>query len=175
MSTHVSVAPAPFDLVTVANRWCRSHLTRLADWKTQSVQQSPSRAQSPQSLYTLRSSVGGTAWVSAVGDDPFGRRIIASLGSAGVDVSHAITVPSLQTGIYFIDPLPDGHTSVHYYRADSAASLMTTEILAPAAFAALRGSASHRVYSCPVTRMRTTGLRSALQSPSRTWTSRPLT
>jgi 2-dehydro-3-deoxygluconokinase len=72
------------------------------------------------------------AWLSAVGNDPFGRRILATLRAAGVDVSLAVTSPHSRTGVYFKDPLPDGRTAVHYYRAGSAASRMTTEILAPA-------------------------------------------
>jgi 2-dehydro-3-deoxygluconokinase len=73
------------------------------------------------------------AWISAVGNDPFGRRILAVLGSAGVDVSHAVTDAHSQTGVYFKDPLPDGRTAVRYYRAGSAASRMTIQILTAAA------------------------------------------
>ncbi|MFD3479042.1 sugar kinase [Streptomyces sp. NPDC058695] len=66
----------------------------------------------------------GAAWVSRVGDDPFGRRIVAAVASRGVDVTgvrHDISAP---TGVYFKDPRPDG-TRVHYYRAGSAASRMS--------------------------------------------------
>ncbi|MFE1951133.1 sugar kinase [Streptomyces sp. NPDC059524] len=67
----------------------------------------------------------GTAWLSRVGDDPFGRRIRAAVAARGVDVTGVRTDPSAPTGVYFKDPGPDGATRVHYYRAGSAASRMT--------------------------------------------------
>ncbi|WP_326778142.1 sugar kinase [Streptomyces sp. NBC_01445] len=66
----------------------------------------------------------GAAWVSRVGDDPFGRRIVAAVASRGVDVTGVRRDTSAPTGIYFKDPRPDG-TRVHYYRAGSAASRMS--------------------------------------------------
>ncbi|MCQ4212912.1 sugar kinase [Streptomyces longispororuber] len=64
------------------------------------------------------------AWVSRVGDDPFGRRIVAAVAARGVDVRGVRADPDAPTGVYFKDPGPDG-TRVHYYRAGSAASRMT--------------------------------------------------
>ncbi|MER7204892.1 carbohydrate kinase [Streptomyces sp. CB01635] len=66
----------------------------------------------------------GAAWVSRVGDDPFGRRIVAAVASRGVDVTGVRRDTSAPTGVYFKDPRPDG-TRVHYYRAGSAASRMS--------------------------------------------------
>jgi 2-dehydro-3-deoxygluconokinase len=63
------------------------------------------------------------AWLSRVGDDPFGRRILADLTARGVDVTAVEIDPARQTGVYFKDPGPDG-TGIHYYRRDSAATLM---------------------------------------------------
>ncbi|MEU6814439.1 sugar kinase [Streptomyces sp. NPDC046860] len=63
------------------------------------------------------------AWVGRVGDDPFGRRVVASIAARGVDVSGVRTDPGAPTGVYFKDPGPDG-TRVHYYRRGSAASRM---------------------------------------------------
>ncbi|MFI5663963.1 sugar kinase [Streptomyces sp. NPDC051684] len=64
------------------------------------------------------------AWVSRVGDDPFGRRIVAAVASRGVDTHGALLDSTAPTGVYFKDPGPEG-TRVHYYRAGSAASRMT--------------------------------------------------
>ncbi|MFE2500049.1 sugar kinase [Streptomyces scopuliridis] len=64
------------------------------------------------------------AWVSRVGNDPFGRRIVAAVASRGVDVGGVLRDLEAPTGVYFKDPDPDG-TRVHYYRAGSAASRMT--------------------------------------------------
>jgi 2-dehydro-3-deoxygluconokinase len=68
-----------------------------------------------------------TTWVSAVGDDPFGHRILDEMASSGVDASHVRIDPGAPTGVFFKDPRPDGGTSVHYYRMASAASFMTAE------------------------------------------------
>ncbi|MFB8000369.1 sugar kinase [Streptomyces sp. NPDC056002] len=66
----------------------------------------------------------GAGWVSRVGDDPFGRRIVAAVASRGVDVTGVRRDAAAPTGVYFKDPGPDG-TRVHYYRAGSAASRMS--------------------------------------------------
>ncbi|MDW3848420.1 sugar kinase [Micromonospora sp. BRA006-A] len=62
-----------------------------------------------------------TAWVSRVGDDPFGRRVVAEVAAAGVDVSLVAVDRDAPTGLYLKDPGPD-RTRVHYHRAGSAAS-----------------------------------------------------
>ncbi|MGO1972244.1 MAG: sugar kinase [Propionibacteriaceae bacterium] len=69
-------------------------------------------------------------WASRVGDDPFGRRLLAEFRTAGIDLSHVEVVADGQTGIYFKDSGSD--RSVYYYRAASAASAMTVESLLPA-------------------------------------------
>jgi 2-dehydro-3-deoxygluconokinase len=69
-----------------------------------------------------------SAWVSRVGDDPLGRRIVKEIGRTGVDVSAVGTDPRAPSGVYFKD-VRDGATTVHYYRAGSAASRMGPELL----------------------------------------------
>ncbi|ANS63462.1 PfkB family carbohydrate kinase [Streptomyces lincolnensis] len=91
---------------------------------------------------TLRMAVGGAesnvacglaglghraAWLSRVGDDPFGRRIMADLAARGVDVSAVETDPEHPTGVYFKDPGPD-RTRTYYYRGGSAATRMGPEL-----------------------------------------------
>ncbi|MGW0572333.1 sugar kinase [Streptomyces tauricus] len=73
------------------------------------------------------------AWLSRVGDDPFGRRVLAELTARGVDVSAVETDPARPTGVYFKDPAPDpgsgpGHTRTYYYRGGSAASAMGPDL-----------------------------------------------
>src|SRR5262245_24907765 len=65
-----------------------------------------------------------TAWVSRVGADPLGRRVLDELRSHGVDVSWVYEDPAAPTGVYFKDPGEHG-TAVHYYRSESAASRMS--------------------------------------------------
>ncbi|MFD0022093.1 sugar kinase [Streptomyces sp. NPDC058382] len=67
-------------------------------------------------------------WVSALGDDPFGRRIRGEVAACGVDVSGVRTDPHRPTGLLVKDPGPDG-TRVHYYRRGSAASALAPDLL----------------------------------------------
>ncbi|GAA4370064.1 sugar kinase [Agromyces bauzanensis] len=61
------------------------------------------------------------AWAGAVGADPLGERVLATLRRRGVDVTLAAVDDTAPTGLYLKDPGPDG-TRVHYYRRCSAAS-----------------------------------------------------
>ncbi|PZF94756.1 carbohydrate kinase [Micromonospora deserti] len=67
-------------------------------------------------------------WAGRVGDDPFGRLVVAHLAAAGVDVGSVRTDPAAPTGLYAKDPRPAG-TRVHYYRAGSAASRLDRTVL----------------------------------------------
>lgn len=68
-------------------------------------------------------------WVSAVGADPFGQRVLADVAARGVDVAGVRTDPARPTGLLVKDPGPDG-TRVHYYRRGSAASALGPDVLA---------------------------------------------
>ncbi|MGY6019177.1 sugar kinase [Streptomyces spinosirectus] len=65
----------------------------------------------------------GVSWLSALGDDAFGRRVRAAVASAGVDVTGVRTDPRRPTGLLVKDPGRD-RTRVHYYRTGSAASAL---------------------------------------------------
>ncbi|MEU6700373.1 sugar kinase [Pseudonocardia sp. NPDC046786] len=69
-----------------------------------------------------------SAWLSQVGDDALGRRMVAAVAAPGVDVSAVRVLPGAPTGVYFKDPGPEG-TRVLYYRAGSAASRMDPSVL----------------------------------------------
>jgi 2-dehydro-3-deoxygluconokinase len=62
------------------------------------------------------------AWLSALGDDPFGRLVRARLTAAGV---HCVarTDSERTTGLYMKEPRPEG-TRVRYWRRGSAASTL---------------------------------------------------
>lgn len=71
-------------------------------------------------------------WVSRLGDDAFGRRVLRRVGGGGVDVSAVRTDPTRPTGLLFKspqDPAKNGGTSVSYYRQGSAASAMGPDVL----------------------------------------------
>ncbi|PFG39426.1 2-dehydro-3-deoxygluconokinase [Georgenia soli] len=59
-----------------------------------------------------------TAWVSALGDDPLGDRVLAAIESSGVDTRWVVRDPCANTGVYVKDP----GAKVYYYRRGSAAS-----------------------------------------------------
>lgn len=64
------------------------------------------------------------AWVSRVGDDPFGRIVTDAVARHGID-THGVEVdPCLPTGLYVKDTAPGG-AGVLYYRRGSAASAMS--------------------------------------------------
>ncbi len=67
-------------------------------------------------------------WVSAVGDDPFGRAVLDGLAEAGVDTGDVRIDPDRPTGVYFKDAASTG-SRVHYYRAGSAATAMGPDLL----------------------------------------------
>lgn len=68
------------------------------------------------------------SWLSAVGDDALGRRVLAAVGRAGVDVSGVLTDLQRPTGLLLKEPGPDG-TRVHYYRKGSAAAALGPGVL----------------------------------------------
>jgi 2-dehydro-3-deoxygluconokinase len=63
-------------------------------------------------------------WAGALGDDEFGRGILAFLRSEAVEVAGARLDDSAPTGVYFKERRALGRLRVHYYRAGSAASRM---------------------------------------------------
>lgn len=78
-----------------------------------------------------------TGVFSAVGDDAFGRDFLKLWKREGVDRSTVITRTGGRTGLYFISYGEDGHV-FSYYRAGSAASLVTTAELPLGQIAAAR-------------------------------------
>ena len=69
-----------------------------------------------------------SGWVSAVGDDPFGRAMLREVASHGVDVSACVVDPSRPTGLY-VKESGAGGSPVRYYRAGSAASALGPSLL----------------------------------------------
>lgn len=67
-----------------------------------------------------------TAWVSAVGDDALGVRVLDKVAGHGVDVRGVTRNPDAPTGVYFKDP----GRGVLYYRRGSAASLLGPDDIA---------------------------------------------
>ncbi|WP_226920709.1 sugar kinase [Georgenia subflava] len=67
-----------------------------------------------------------TAWVSALGADPLGDRLLAAIAASGVDTRWVSRDPDANTGVYVKDP----GRKVYYYRKGSAASRLSPEHVA---------------------------------------------
>lgn len=63
-----------------------------------------------------------SSWISQLGDDEFGKKILSFIRGEGVDVSEVLYDSSASTGLYFKEMITDDEVQVHYYRKDSAAS-----------------------------------------------------
>lgn len=85
-------------------------------------------AESTVAMYLADSGVP-SSWVSWLGDDPLGQRLLDEVRASGVDVAGVRSVSGAPTGVYFKDP-GDGETTVYYYRSGSAASRMDSTVLA---------------------------------------------
>lgn len=68
-------------------------------------------------------------WISKLGDDEFGKSILAFLKGENVDVSQVTFDQEAPTGIYFKEPRRQNSTRVYYYRKGSAASKLSPSIL----------------------------------------------
>lgn len=77
------------------------------------------------------------AMLSAVGDDAFGRSFLELWDREGVDRSRVVVRTAARTGVYMISYGPEGH-DFSYYRAGSAASLVSTADLPYDAIAGAR-------------------------------------
>lgn len=84
-------------------------------------------AESTVAMYLADSGVPAS-WVSWLGDDPLGWRLLDEVRASGVDVAGVQLVAGAPTGVYFKDP-GEGETTVYYYRAGSAASRMDSTVL----------------------------------------------
>ncbi|UCR87923.1 sugar kinase [Mycetocola spongiae] len=83
-----------------------------------------------------------THWISRVGADGFGTRILGELASHGVGTTGVQVDPTRNTGLYVKVPAHgDSPASVLYYRRHSAASAMSPELLKDPAVASLLAEA----------------------------------
>lgn len=79
-----------------------------------------------------------TAWISRVGDDGFGRRLVSEVAARGVDVSAVAVDPHRPTGLYLKEvggstghhhDLGPGRSRLHYHRRGSAAAALSPTLL----------------------------------------------
>jgi 2-dehydro-3-deoxygluconokinase len=65
-----------------------------------------------------------TGWISKLGEDEFGRRIMMSIRGEGVDTSQVQLDPQFRTGTFFKEIIREGEVRIQYYRENSAASTL---------------------------------------------------
>lgn len=68
-------------------------------------------------------------WISRVGEDEFGRKLIQTFRGEGVDVSRVETDPDRNTGIFFRESVGNGEYRNTYYRSSSAFSAIRPDML----------------------------------------------
>ncbi|MFP7226056.1 sugar kinase [Priestia filamentosa] len=66
-----------------------------------------------------------TGWISRVGKDELGARILSTLKGEGVGVSFVIRDEESPTGLFLKEKTNERQTKVFYYRKESAASFMS--------------------------------------------------
>lgn len=104
-------------------------LTRIADDRGGGAVYRPGYGGDTSNCAIAASRQGArVAYISAVGDDGFGRELRALWRSEGVDDRTVRTDPQAPTGLYIITPSPSGRDFA-YYRSGSAASRYRPEHL----------------------------------------------
>jgi 2-dehydro-3-deoxygluconokinase len=66
-------------------------------------------------------------WISRVGNDPFGKRILKTLRGESVNVDHVWVADDAPTGLMFKELRAAGSPNIFYYRRGSAASAIDVE------------------------------------------------
>lgn len=85
----------------------------------------PTAAGAESNVASWAASLGASAaWVSRVGDDPFGRFVRGQVARHAVDIEHVVVDSSRRTGMAVKEVLEE-RTEVHYYRQNSAASALS--------------------------------------------------
>ncbi|WP_043932344.1 sugar kinase [Bacillus sp. EB01] len=68
-----------------------------------------------------------TGWISRLGQDEFGEKILSAVRGEGIDTTEVVRDKEAPTGIYFKELVNESATRIHYYRRGSAASRLTPD------------------------------------------------
>lgn len=68
-----------------------------------------------------------TGWISQLGNDELGHRILSFVRGEGINVDSVKLTDEARTGIFLKEKARYDQTHVHYYRNDSAASIMSKD------------------------------------------------
>ncbi|WP_099300615.1 sugar kinase [Bacillus sp. Marseille-P3800] len=72
-----------------------------------------------------------SSWISRVGDDEFGRKIIHAVRGEGIGTESVTIDDRYSTGLFFKEKTTEALTSVQYYRHQSAASFLSVNDVEP--------------------------------------------
>ena len=110
---------------------------------------SPRTGGAPANVCAAFARLGGkSAFLSQLGDDPFGHKIARELEACGIDLSHLAFTDKASTALAFVSLEEDGSRTFSFYRKPSADLLYSPEQIDPAWF---------RRCLCPALLQRVTG------------------
>ena len=97
---------------------------------------SPRTGGAPANVCAAFARLGGkSAFLSQLGDDPFGHKIARELADCGIDLSHLAFTDKASTALAFVSLEEDGSRTFSFYRKPSADLLYSPEQIDPAWFA----------------------------------------
>ena len=96
---------------------------------------SPRVGGAPANVCAAFTRLGGkSAFLSQLGDDPFGHKIAHELAACGIDLSHLVFTDKANTALAFVSLQEDGNRTFSFYRKPSADLLYAPEQIDPAWF-----------------------------------------
>ena len=96
---------------------------------------SPRTGGAPANVCAAFTKLGGKgAFLSQLGDDPFGHKIARELEGCGIDLSHLAFTDKANTALAFVSLEEDGNRTFSFYRKPSADLLYSPEQIDPAWF-----------------------------------------
>ena len=96
---------------------------------------SPRVGGAPANVCAAFTRLGGkSAFLSQLGDDPFGHKIARELAACGTDLSHLVFTDKANTALAFVSLQEDGNRTFSFYRKPSADLLYAPEQIDPAWF-----------------------------------------
>ena len=97
---------------------------------------SPRTGGAPANVCAAFARLGGkSAFLSQLGDDPFGHKIARELEACGIDLSHLAFTDKANSALAFVSLEEDGSRTFSFYRKPSADLLYSPEQIDPAWFA----------------------------------------
>ncbi len=95
----------------------------------------PAVGGAPANVCAAFSKLGGSSvFLTQLGDDPFGHKIVRTLNKAGIDTSRIMLTDEANTALAFVSLAADGNRTFSFYRKPSADMLYTAEKVDKSAF-----------------------------------------